>query len=147
MNRRSLVGGVVAVVLGAGLVGGLFATRQDGDRARSTPNEAGLAPRTVTAGAVTVKIRPHHVDDTGAEFEVAFDTHSFDLGFDVAKASRLTVAGTTWPAPTWSGAGPGGHHREGTLRFASAGDAAGPVELSIAGLPAPVDTRWAVLGR
>ena len=51
------------------------------------------------------------------EFDVAMNTHSVDLGMDLADRSTLTtdsgltVAATTWDAP------PGGHHVSGTLTF------------------------------
>lgn len=102
-----------------------------------------LAPRTVEAGAVTVKVTPVRIDDRGASFEVAFDTHSVDLDLDVAGAATLTVGGAPWSSATWDGAGgPDGHHREGMLRFDPAGAATGTVELTIDGLPAPVQASW-----
>ena len=107
--------------------------------ASSTP---ALATRTVEAGAVTVKIDPTRLDAGGAEFDVSFDTHSVALDLDVAGSAALTVAGAPWAGATWSGDGPGGHHREGTLRFAPGGPAEGRAALSISGLPGPVTAAW-----
>ena len=110
------------------------------------PAPAGLASKTVEAGAVTVKIDPVRVDATGAEFKVAFDTHSVNLDFDVARTATLTVAGAPWPGATWSGDGPDGHHRAGTIRFGPGGPAQGAAVLSLGGLPAPVTASWTLGG-
>lgn len=104
--------------------------------------QAALGSRTVEAGAVTVKIDPVRIDASGAEFKVAFDTHSVDLDFDVARNATLAVAGTPWAGATWSGDGPSGHHREGTIRFAAAGPAQGTAMLNLGGLPGPVTATW-----
>lgn len=106
------------------------------------PASSALATKTVEAGAVTVKIDPVRLDATGAEFKVSFDTHSVNLDFDVARNAALTVAGTPWPGATWSGDGPSGHHRTGTIRFGPGGPAQGAAVLSLGGLPGPVSATW-----
>lgn len=105
---------------------------------------AGLDTRTVTIGEVEVTITPTRVDDTGASFAVVFDTHSVDLDLDVADTVTLTVDGKAWTDPTWDGAGPGGHHREGTLTFTAAGPANGDAVLTIEGLDEPATAQWAL---
>lgn len=106
------------------------------------PAAPALATKTAEAGAVTVKIDPVRIDAAGAEFKVAFDTHSVDLDFDVARNATLTVADTPWTGATWSGDGPSGHHRAGTVRFAAAGPAQGAAVLNLGGLPGPVTATW-----
>ena len=103
---------------------------------------AGFDTRTIEAGEVTVAITPTRVDSATATFEIAFDTHSVDLDFDVAGGAALTVDGATWTNATWEGDGPGGHHRSGTLTFTSAGEPAGEATVTIDGLPDPVTTTW-----
>jgi len=44
--------------------------------------------------------------------------------------------------PTWTGDGPGGHHRSGALRFNPAGAAHGTAQLTIDGLDQPVTVAW-----
>ena len=142
MSRRAwlVIAGVVATTV---VVAVLFTRgRNDTTQTTASPAASTLPTRTFTAGAVTVKIEAHHIDPTGAEFKIAFDTHSTDLGFDVARASRLTVNGNTWTGATWSGDGAGGHHRAGTLKFASSGPATGDVDLELGGLPQPVKAQW-----
>ena len=105
---------------------------------------AGLDARTVTAGEVEVTVTPTRIDDTGATFAVAFDTHSIELDLDVTHTVTLTVDGQAWTDPAWDGTGPGGHHREGTLTFSAAGRASGDAVLTIEGLDEPATARWAL---
>lgn len=109
-------------------------------------SNAALPTRTVEAGAVTVKLEPSQIDGAGAVIKMTFDTHSGALDLDVARVSRLVVGGTAWPMVGWSGAGPGGHHREGELRFSAGGPATGTATLTVEGLPKPVTATWEVGG-
>lgn len=105
-----------------------------------------LPTRTIESGAVTVRITPIQLDASGAAFKVVLDTHAVDLDLDVAGSAQLVVDGTQWTAASWDGAGPGGHHREGTLRFDAAADPTGTAEVSISGLPKPVRATWTLKG-
>jgi hypothetical protein len=134
VRRVSLL--VVAVALTVALA----ACGSDAPTATAT----GLDKRTVEAGAVKVTIAPARVDGAGASFGIAFDTHTEDLALDVAASAALTVGGTPWTGATWAGAGPGGHHREGTLTFTAAGAPKGEVILTIEGLDQPVRASWEV---
>ena len=134
---RSLT--VLAGILLAGLLVGC------GGQPSSLSSAPGLAPRTVTAGSVEVTITPVRVDDSGAAFQIKFDTHSGDLGLDVPAASRLVVDGNEWRGASWVGDPPGGHHREGELRFKAGGTAQGEVRLSLSGLPAAVEASWTLV--
>ena len=69
-------------------------------------------------GNVTVSVTPLRLKDGfPASFDVAFETHSVDLTFDVEQIATLAdETGTTY-TPVWDGSPPGGHHRSGTLRF------------------------------
>ena len=101
-----------------------------------------LAKRTVKAGSVTITLEPRQLGADGAAFKISFDTHEVELDQDMVRQARLVVGGAAWPALAWSGDGPGGHHREGELRFTASGPAAGTVTLSIDGLPEPVSATW-----
>jgi hypothetical protein len=69
---------------------------------------------------VTIKVTPRSLASTADnwEFTIVFDTHSQDLSDDLLKSARLLdgVGGQQSPM-AWEGAPPGGHHREGVLRF------------------------------
>jgi hypothetical protein len=106
---------------------------------------AQLETRTSTAAGVTVKVTPKALAGDVWEFAVVLDTHSQDLADDLTKAAVLAVAGGQRHSPiAWEGAGPGGHHREGILKFKPVKPAPRSVELQIqrAGESAPRVFRW-----
>lgn len=95
---------------------------------------AELEARTSSAAGVTVKVTPKDVAPGAATwaFVVVLDTHSRDLSDDLVKGSVLVDArGTRYAPIAWEGAPPGGHHREGVLRFKALGPAPGAFELQI----------------
>ena len=100
------------------------------------------ASQTAEAGGVEVTATLEQLDDDGAVITLAFDTHTVALDLDLPAAAGLTVDGAPWTAVDWDGDGPGGHHRAGSLLFEATGPAVGDVELSVAGLPAPVTLTW-----
>jgi len=109
----------------------------------TTPSQpTPLATRTVQAGPVEVRMTPETLDASGAVFRLEFNTHSGALHLDPATAARLRVNGQGVPAGSWTGPGPGGHHRDGTLRFATPVPPRATVELRITGLPQDVSTTW-----
>ena len=132
--RRLIAAAVLALLAGACA----------GDDA---PVVSALPTREIAAGEVTVTVTPVRIDERGAEFDVAFDTHSVDLDLDVAAGAALIVDGDDWPDPVWEGAGAGGHHREGTLRFAADGTPSGEAVLTIRGLEAPATASWDLQAR
>lgn len=141
MPRRGVI--VLAGVAVALAVSGAIAWLDGGDGGKpATVPTSTLPARSVQAGAVEVKIQPLQLDAEGAVFKISFDTHSFELSADMTRAARLSVDGVAWTVAGWSGDGPGGHHREGELRFAPAGSAEGAARLTIAGLPEPVEATW-----
>jgi hypothetical protein len=78
------------------------------------------------AGAVTVEITPLNLADLSAatlDFKVAMNTHSVDLGVDLAKLAVLRVSDNEIAAKAWQAPAGGGHHVQGTLSFARVGAA------------------------
>ena len=136
------LGVALAVIAGCGAA----RTSTASQPASGNPNTAALATRTATAGPVAVSVTPKRVDATGAVFAVELDNHSIDLDGDYATTSTLTVNGTAWTPARWSGDGPTGHHRSGTLTFTAVGAPAGVAELRLGGLPKPVTVRWTLTG-
>ena len=132
---RFCILGVVIVALGL-----VAAACSSGGTPKSTV--VGLSTKKLAAGSIEVTVTPRQLDAQGARFDVALDTHSGDLGIDLARSATLEVGGRQWPAARWSGDGPGGHHRGGTLQFLPGGSASGPVRLVIVGLPQPVVAEW-----
>lgn len=128
--------------LGMALSAGLLVTALGCSTAPDTEPAAGLSRVKESAGAVEITLTPTRLDNDGAAFVIVFDTHAGELDLDVAANATLTVNGIAWSDSTWSGAKPGGHHREGTLRFTAAGPATGTARLEIAGLEAPLTASW-----
>lgn len=151
MSRRRITAAAVvasAVVLaGCGGAAGSAAPSAGaagsaGASATSSSPAWRLQTVTAEAAAVTATARPVRFDRDVALIELRLDTHETPLDMSLPGSATLTVGGRQWRPVGWDGSGPGGHHREGTLRFAAAGDASGPVELVIAGLPEPLAFRW-----
>ena len=100
-----------------------------------------------SAAGVTVAVTP---PDLGAgakswDFKVVLDTHSGSLDDDLVKTAVLLDDKGGRQAPVkWEGAGPGGHHREGTLRFNAVSPKPAAIELQIQrpGEAKPRSFRW-----
>lgn len=109
---------------------------------RPGSSPADLGARTVRAGDVEVTMSALALDRSGAAFELRFDSHSVELALDPAASARLSVNGSQVGGATWDGQGPGGHHREGTLRFSTPVPAGAAVELRITGLSQDAVGTW-----
>ena len=108
---------------------------------------AQMETRTNASGGVTVKVTPKVLapDAPTWEFAVVLDTHSQDLSDDLTKTAVIVAPGGARSSPAaWDGAAPGGHHREGVLRFQPITPAPPAVELQIQrpGESAPRVFRW-----
>lgn len=100
-----------------------------------------------TDRGVTVAVTPRiPADGAGSwDFRIVLDTHSTDLSDDLTKSAVLVDgSGKRYMPVTWDGAGPGGHHREGVLRFKPISPRPQSLELQIArnGEAAPRAFRW-----
>ena len=86
--------------------------------AATVPQDGDLS-RADEQGAVMVEVTPRSLAPSAGplQFDVSMNTHSVDLGMDLASLSTLTtdtgvtVLATRWDAPR------GGHHVSGTLVF------------------------------
>jgi hypothetical protein len=106
-----------------------------------------LATQTSSARSVTVKVTPQNVagDAKTWSFAIVLDTHSAELNDDLVKSSALLdSAGGRFTPVAWDGAPPGGHHREGVLRFKPVSPQPQSIELQITrtGEDAPRSFRW-----
>jgi hypothetical protein len=101
------------------------------------------------ANGVTVSVQPKDLSPgaTSWDFAVSMDTHSQELSEDLVKSAVLLDAtGREHPPLAWDGAGPGGHHRAGALKFAPIVPLPSWVELRIRrpGETEPRGFRWAL---
>jgi hypothetical protein len=153
LRARWLIPVVAILVVGTALVlraGGDAPSSPSSSSHAAGPDEGagrGTFPaRVVTAGAIDIVIEPLRIDETGAVFHVAMNTHSENLSADLANTALLRVGGVEWAGAIWSGSPPGGHHREGELTFEARGAASGSAVLSIGGFPTPVEASWTLGG-
>lgn len=69
---------------------------------------------------------------SASEFQIAINTHSVSLDFDLAKISTLyDDVGNIYNPLKWEGSDPGGHHRNGILKFPSINENAKSIKLVI----------------
>ena len=106
-----------------------------------------MATQSSSEQGVTVKATPKSagLDNPRWEFTVVLDTHSGDLSDDLATtATLITADGRQFKPVAWTGAAPGGHHREGVLEFAVPQPWPNAVELKLGrkGEAAPRSFRW-----
>ena len=114
------------------------------------PAQAGpsaLATQTSSERGVTIQVTPKSpgTGDGRWEFNVALDTHSAELRDDLTQSARLSTGdGRSFKPVRWTGAGPGGHHRQGVLAFEVPAPPPAVLELRIvrAGEAAPRTFRW-----
>ncbi len=88
---------------------------------RQPPNSGWDLPlRRNDAGRVVIDVTPLTLSGDAWEFEVALNTHSVNLDFDVTEVSLLRCdQGQEYTPTVWEGPGPDGHHRSGVLKFAA----------------------------
>lgn len=136
-RRRTIASAALIGLVALALISWWIVSRDTtGD---STP---GFETRTMQAGAVEVQVTPMTLNEFGATFQLTLDTHTVDLNLDPATAARLRVNSQPAAGAAWQGPGPGGHHREGTLRFTTPVASGATVELRITGLGQEVAATW-----
>ena len=106
---------------------------------------AEVATQKSSASGVTVSVTPDVGNAASWSFKVVLDTHSQDLNDDLLKTVALIGPDGKRHAPVaWEGAAPGGHHREGVLRFAAISPRPGSINLELQRVneSAPRSFRW-----
>lgn len=98
---------------------------------------------------VTVTITPQNLSREAPswDFKIVLDSHSQDLSDDLVKSSVLLDGANGRYLPSaWDGAAPGGHHREGVLRFKPISPPPQSIELQITrnGEAAARPFRWQI---
>lgn len=108
--------------------------------------ELGLVPKTSNAREIKVVVTPRHLlnEAKSWDFEVTLESHTQALNDDLAKSSALIADGKRYAPLAWEGAPPGGHHRNGLLRFKAIVPQPPSVELQIrlAGETTPRSFIW-----
>jgi len=84
-------------------------------------------------GGVTIEVTPQSI--SSGTFLVVLDTHSVDLSDDLTKIAVLKDEnGKEYKPINWEGTPPGGHHREGILKFEPLSSTLKKIELVISGI-------------
>ena len=69
---------------------------------------------------------------SASDFQIAINTHSVELDFDLTEISTLyDDIGNTYKPSKWDGSAPGGHHRNGILKFSEINKNAKSIKLVI----------------
>lgn len=110
---------------------------------------AGLETKSNEGGGVTVDVKPAALEvGQPLAFDIAMNTHSVDLSDDMTKITVLRDdAGKEYKPTAWEDSEAGGHHREGTLKFAPLTTKPRYVEVVIKGLAKVPERvfRWDLL--
>lgn len=160
MRRAATFIGIAFLVAGCGAgAAGPAPTARDTDArpAASAPASAAPVPAADATAAGTlgerrnegagIEVKAAWVSTDPPALKITMDTHSVDLDkFDLATLAKLRLDGGDWVAASAVDVPKGGHHREGTLRFAPVGPSFGAarvIELEIRDVAVPVRVlRW-----
>ena len=98
-----------------------FVVKKPANKNTNPPSPAEkIFPQTSSEGTITIKVNPNGLF-TKAEtwdFGIVLDTHTDELDQDLVKNTvMIDDQGRKFSPVSWEGDPPGGHHREGTLKF------------------------------
>ncbi len=109
---------------------------------------AGLTAQTSDENGVKIVVTPGDLSSSATiwNFEVVLETHTHPLVDEMAEASALVANGKSYTPLVWIGSPPGGHHRQGRLRFMAITPRPSTIELRIRlnGEAAPRTFRWSL---
>lgn len=134
---------ITPIIVGTGVMAAAFFAGRIFWPSVNTATETGetvtqnnFAPQTNDGGAVSIKITPQNSLNSNVwEFAVVFDTHSVELSEDPTKISLLIDgSGKEYEPIAWEGDAPGGHHRQGILKFNSLIPTPDAIKLKIIGV-------------
>ena len=134
MNTRNIIPIVLVIAAGGFFLYALISYALNGSKntnpAGSGAPQQAVAPdvqgetaaeaKTNNEGGIQITVQPKNISGGSAtwDFDVALNTHSGDLAQDMAQVSTLIDgSGKQYAAIGWDGDLPGGHHREGVLKF------------------------------
>ncbi|MBI5029263.1 MAG: hypothetical protein HZB51_01955 [Chloroflexi bacterium] len=106
-------------------------------QANSTGKAASaFATKNNSGGSVDVAVTPLAISASEpVVFDIVMNTHSVDLSDDMTQIVILRDdTGKEYKPTGWEGGEPGGHHREGNLKFAALSGKPKYIELVIVGL-------------
>lgn len=103
----------------------------------NSPISNGFESKVSNEGGVEVAVTPIDIkaDPEFWSFQVSMNTHSVGLDQDMMASSLMEVGnGKSYNPIIWEGAPPGGHHRNGVLKFKSISPLPSEVVIKIKGV-------------
>ena len=136
MKKEYLIAGLVAatVISSAVVYRFYFVDKAIAPTENENSAGAGLLPQINNEGPVEVSVAPVDLSPASQnwDFQITLSTHSEELNADMTKVSFLIGKdGREYLPVSWDGAPPGGHHRQGILRFKPIDLGLGAVTLKI----------------
>lgn len=109
-------------------------------------SQSALSTQSATIGIVIYKVTPKTLTSNSEtwDFEVSLDTHTGSLDQDLMSTIRLVDdKGNEYKPTKWIGDPPGGHHREGVLKFSTITPSPAFIDLNIeVGSSEKASLRW-----
>lgn len=128
MKKSSLLIAIPLVILG-GLLLYLLISNQEKGKDNLNPNSNVAATvfdkivyekKINKEGEIEISVEPFGIfsDSSSWDFKVILDSHSAEINGDLVELFELIdEKGVSSKATSWDGSPPGGHHREGVLKF------------------------------
>ena len=135
-NQKIIIIGLAIVIIGSAFYDVIF-NRGNSSNPSGIPTQVEqttLQTQTLIDDTVTYKVTPKNFIPSNEtwDFNIIVDTHTGSLDQDMASTIRLIDdKSNEYKATTWDGAAPGGHHREGILKFSPISPRPAFVELKI----------------
>lgn len=112
MKNPKYIALALAIII-AGLVIVNFSPKQK-DNPVQEDSSTKLTAQSSDIGDVIVEVTPL----SASEFKVSLETHSVELDNDMVRdISLIDSSGQTHRPISWDGSPPGGHHRQGIIKF------------------------------
>ena len=124
----------------------IFSRREETQQSASASPRENFEAQTNNEGGVTIEVSPRSINESA--FAIVLNTHSVELSDDFAEAAVLKDEnGKEYRPIGWEGTPPGGHHREGILKFGPLSPKPKKLELIISGIGGIPERKflWTIL--
>lgn len=123
--KRSVLIGTIVSILAIGIGFWLLNNLGVGRRSQGEPatvkdivQAPNLGTQKNSDGSIEIDVTPKNFSEKEWGFGIVLDTHSEELNADLEKVTVLADnRGNIYKPIAWEGDPPGGHHREGVLKF------------------------------
>ena len=108
-------------------------------------NDSSFETKESNDGPVSVAVTPRSLEEglSSWDFDITLNTHSEELSADLVAVSELVDdRGDVYKPISWEGSSPGGHHREGVLKFNPVSPRPESIELKIKNVGGIAERRF-----